>query len=151
MFRNEGKLRKGTVCFIRNADRVLLALIEYGPNDRKWNGIGGFVEEGESLEEAVIRETKEETYITIDKDCLKKVAELNVSPVFQLNVFLSNSWHGELKIKDHTFKELKWFSKGELPYLMMHEGNDKWLPEILNGKLIRIDNGKMQEVSKFTK
>jgi len=75
---------------------------------------------------------------------LKKVAELNGSPTFQLNVFLTDSLHGELKIKDHSLKELKWFSKDELPFAKMHEGNDKWLPQVLDGQLIRIDNSKMQ-------
>jgi ADP-ribose pyrophosphatase YjhB (NUDIX family) len=56
-------LRQATVCFLRNKNQVLLALIEYGPNDRKWTGIGGFVEAGESLEDAVVREAEEETYI----------------------------------------------------------------------------------------
>lgn len=149
MVNNEDKLRKGTVCFITNAGKVLLALIEYGPNDRKWNGIGGFTEEGESLKDAVVREAKEETHIALDKDSLIKVAELNISPVFQLNVFLTNNWHGELKIKDLTLKELKWFPENELPFSKMHEGNDKWLPKILKGKLIKIDNGRMQEILEF--
>jgi len=59
--------RTGTVCFIIKEDKVLLALIEYSPIDKKWNGIGGFVEKGETPEDAVIREVKEEIDIEINK------------------------------------------------------------------------------------
>jgi hypothetical protein len=46
-------------------------------------------------------------------------------------VFLASSWSGEMKIKDSTLKELHWFQKDEIPYDQMHEGNDEWLPKIL--------------------
>ena len=122
-------VRKGTVCFLQDGDKVLLALIEYSPTDRKWNGIGGFAEEGETLEEAVVREAKEETYIEFDKNSLKKVAELNGA--IQLNVFLTDKWRGELKIKDPSLKELKWFPINDLPYSQMHPGTENWLPKVL--------------------
>lgn len=56
-------MKKGTVCFLTKGDEVLLVLIKYSPNDRKWTGIGGYVNEGESLEDAIIREAQEETFI----------------------------------------------------------------------------------------
>ncbi len=149
IFSMEEKLRKGTVCFIQDGNSILLALIEYASTDRKWNGIGGFAEEGESLEEAVVREASEETEISLDKNDLKRVAELNFSPSFQLNVFLASKWSGELNIKDSSLKELKWFPKSDLPYEQMHEGNRDWLEPTLKGKLVRLVDNKLEEVSSF--
>ena len=120
----------GTVCFIVENSQVLLALIEYSPGDRKWNGIGGFVEENELPEEAVVREIREETFIEVNKKDLIRVKELDLD--IHLVVFKANKWSGELKIKDESLKELKWFKFDEIPYNQMHENNDKWVPEILN-------------------
>lgn len=139
--------RKGTVCFLRKNNEILLALIEYTPNDLKWNGIGGFVEKGESLEDAVVREGLEETYIEFDKKTLRKVAELYVP--FQLSVFVADKWNGELKIREPSLKVLKWFSLDNLPYSQMHEGTKNWLPKVLNGKLIRVKDGQIEEVERF--
>lgn len=102
---------------------------------------------GESLEDAIIREAQEETFIKFDKNHLKKVAELNGS--FQLNVFLTNTWSGEIKSKEPSIKELKWFPINELPYSQMHPGNDKWLPMVLEGKLVKTAGDQMEEVMSF--
>ena len=124
------KKRTGTVCFIVKDNKILLALIEYSPNDRKWNGIGGFVNENEAPEDAVIREINEETFIKIRKEDLIKLKELDLD--INLIIYKTNKWGGELKIKDPSLKELKWFRFDKVPYDQMHEGNDKWLPELLN-------------------
>jgi 8-oxo-dGTP diphosphatase len=56
---NPFSISAGGVCF-RNDD-VLLVKIEYGANSGMWMIPGGFVEIGESIEEATIREVREET------------------------------------------------------------------------------------------
>jgi ADP-ribose pyrophosphatase YjhB (NUDIX family) len=141
------KIRRGTTCFVQNNNKLLLALIEYSPTDRKWAGIGGFVEEGETLEETVVREAKEETYIDLDPNSLRKVAELNGS--FQLSIFFTSKWSGEIKAKEPSLKELKWFPINELPYSQMHPGTENWLPKVLEGKLIRVTNHQAEEVVNF--
>jgi len=45
--------------------KVLLVKVNYGRNKGKWMLPGGVVEDGESLEDAVIREIKEETGLSI--------------------------------------------------------------------------------------
>ena len=141
-------MMKGTVCFLTKNEEVLLILIEYSPTDRKWTGIGGYSEEGESLEDAVIRESKEESHIAIEKECLKKVAELT-DDALQLHVFLTDKWSGKLKAKDPTLKEFRWFPKNNLPFSQMHKDNDKWLPQVLNGKLVKKVNDQFLEVNEL--
>lgn len=123
------KKRIATVCFIVEDNKILLALIEYSSNIRKWNGIGGFVEKNESPEQAVVREIEEETFIKVNKEDLKRVGELDLD--VNLIVFRTSRWSGELKIKDPSLKELKWFEFDEIPYNQMIEGNSTWIPEII--------------------
>lgn len=125
-------MKVGTVCFFLDNDNVLLTLIEYSSTERLWNGIGGGVDEGETPEQAFLREIKEETYLTVESNSLKKVAELQLKEDFKLTVFTVDKWKGEIKAKDPSLKEFKWFNKDKLPFDQMHEGNDMWLPSLLN-------------------
>jgi len=120
--------RVGTGCFIVQDRKILLALIEYSPNDKKWNGIGGYVEENETPEDAAIREFNEETFIKINKEDLTKVKEVDSD--IKLIVFKTDKWSGELKIKDPSIKEFKWFSFDNIPYFQMLEGDSNWIPEL---------------------
>jgi hypothetical protein len=77
---------------------------------------------------------------------LKKVAELQYENL-QLNVFLTDTWTGELKAKESSLKEFRWFSKDNLPFSTMHPDNNKWLPNVLDGKLIKKVNNNYIEVN----
>ncbi len=121
--------RIGTVGFIVNNNKVLLAHIQYPEGKKLWNGIGGFVNKGEKLEDALIREISEETYIQVSKDEVRLVKELDED--IRLLIFKINNWKGELKIKDSSIKELRWFKFDEIPFSEMHDGNEKWLPDLL--------------------
>lgn len=50
-----------TLCFLRNAEDVLMLHRRYPPNQGLWNGVGGHIEPGETPHQAVIREVLEET------------------------------------------------------------------------------------------
>lgn len=141
------KKRQGTVCFLRKGDKVLLALIEYSASDRKWTGIGGYVEDGETLEDAIVREVWEETYLHFDTTRLKKVAEIIYD--FQLNVFFTDTYTGELKPKEPSVIGLQWFSIDTLPFDQMYEDAKVWMPKVFEGKLIRLTHNKLEEVSGF--
>jgi len=122
-------IRRATTCFICKDNKVLLALVKY-PDMTVWMGIGGWAEIGESAEDAVIREVFEETYIEIQKSDIKKVLEFPDGN--HLHVFVATNWSGELKIKELSLKELRWFSFDEIPWEQTFPGTKKWLPKILN-------------------
>lgn len=120
----------GTVCFIVDNGKVLLAEIEYPDGKRLWNGIGGVVDKGETSRQAVVREISEETKLVAKEMDVVENTVINVGSL-ELHVFTTEKWNGELEIIDPTLKQLQWFGFESVPYAKMHQGNDEWLPGIL--------------------
>lgn len=120
--------RSGVVCFIVKDNKILLAKIKYSSNDQKWNGIGGFIDNNESPEDAVAREFSEETFIVINKEDLIKIKELDLD--IRLIIFKASKWQGRIIPKEPSIKEFRWFDFNEIPYDQMHAGNNEWLPAL---------------------
>jgi 8-oxo-dGTP diphosphatase/2-hydroxy-dATP diphosphatase len=55
-----------TLCLIVKDDRVLLGMKKRGFGMGKWNGFGGKLHDGESIEDATRRETLEECGVIIN-------------------------------------------------------------------------------------
>ena len=53
-----------TLCLLKKDNSILLAMKKRGFGSGKYNGIGGKIEKGETPDEAMIRETKEEIKVT---------------------------------------------------------------------------------------
>lgn len=85
----------------------------------KWNGLGGKFNKGESPEECVIREVKEEAGLTIYKPRLHGFITF---PLFDGK----NDWHVFIFTADNF--------KGKL--IESHEGNLEWIP---NKKLFELN------------
>ncbi len=128
---------------ITSKNKVLLFLIEYTPIDRKWTGIGGFVNDGETYENALLREVQEESFIVISKKNLNKTAELVLNELI-MHVYITDKWTGDLIARDSSIKDIKWFDVGNLPYDQMFEGSKESMPRVLNGEKIRFENQKVQ-------
>jgi ADP-ribose pyrophosphatase YjhB (NUDIX family) len=102
---------------ISQGDKILLARRASEPAKGMWDLIGGFIDVDESAEDAVIRETKEETGL----DVIVKKYLGSISDVYgetnstTLNFcFLAQVKKGSPKA-DSDVVELKWFSKNEIP------------------------------------
>jgi 8-oxo-dGTP diphosphatase len=63
----------GVGAVILDGDRILLEKRKNEPSKGKWSVPGGLVELGESMEQAVIREVKEETGLEVDESRLVDV------------------------------------------------------------------------------
>jgi 8-oxo-dGTP pyrophosphatase MutT (NUDIX family) len=134
-------LRKVTICFLVKDDKVLLAMKKRRFGTGKWNGTGGKLKEGESIEEGAIRETKEEIGVDI-----KKMKEMGVirfyfsdmSKADDFNqegyVFTVTEWDGVPSESEEMAP--RWFNVNELPFESMWSDDPHWLPKVLEGKFV---------------
>ncbi|MDN5304973.1 MAG: hypothetical protein PWP46_1859 [Fusobacteriaceae bacterium] len=113
----------GTNLIVLNEKEEIL-LQKRGTFPYKWGLLGGIVELGESLEECVIREAKEEANIevknlkllgtTSGKDC--KVTFPNGDETYFISIiFYTKDYIGEIKADKKETLELKFFNYNNLP------------------------------------
>jgi len=122
---------------ISQEDKILLARRGIEPQKDKWDIVGGFIEVDESSEDAVIRETKEETGLDVSiKEYLGSVPDVyGDTEVATLNYcYLVKVENGEPTAKSDV-TELKWFSKDDIPADMAFAHQEKaisWYKEYLD-------------------
>jgi len=89
--------------------RVLLVKQSYG--QRLWALPGGIVNPGESLEEAAVREVREETGLDVRVHGMIAVADRGS---LLLTVFAGAAQGGQLRPEPEEVEELRWFSLDDL-------------------------------------
>ena len=99
-------------------------------NKGKWIGIGGHLEEGETKDEALIREIKEETGLTV-KNYSYRGELLFINDDFQEIMYLYLVDEVEGSLIDCDEGELRWFNEDEIMSLNMWEGDKVFLPRLL--------------------
>ncbi len=124
-----------TLCIIRQGDNVLLGMKKRGMGINKWNGFGGKVEAGETIEEATMREVSEEAGITVSS--VEKMGVLdftlpNEENVWQTHIFLARDFTGT-PIETDEMKP-QWFTIDTIPYEHMWADDKYWMPLFLQHK-----------------
>ena len=120
---------------------LLLAMKKRGFGQGRWNGVGGKLNEGESIREASVREAEEEISVKIRPDDLEQVAILDFSfekkAVWnqQVHVFFATKWEGE-PVESEEMKP-QWFANVDIPFAEMWSDDVIWLPEVLKGSGVR--------------
>ncbi len=80
-----------------------------------WDLFGGHVEAGESLEEALRREAREELGVEVESFHSLGTVYDPVEPA-EITVFVVVAWRGEpVNAAPNEHSEIGWFSPGELP------------------------------------
>jgi 8-oxo-dGTP diphosphatase len=123
-----------TLLFLVKEDEILLAMKKRGFGKGKWNGVGGKVEKGEQLEDAVVRECQEEIGVTpktFEKVAIHHFKIEEMDPI-DCHTYLSRSWEGEPQETEEMAP--KWFKFQDIPYNEMWSDDQLWLPPVLNGK-----------------
>jgi mutator protein MutT len=128
-----------TLLFLKDGDQILLAMKKRGFGVGYWNGVGGKIEPGETLEQALIRECQEEIGVT--PTTWHKVAEhdflmdTDSSPRHMfVHAFITTEWEGEPLESDEMAP--KWFAKTDIPFSSMWQDDPHWIPHVLEGKKI---------------
>lgn len=130
--------RKATLCFLVKNGEILLALKKRGLGEGKWNGVGGKLEPGETVEDAVFRETEEE--VKVKPISFRQVATLDFyfpqKPDWsqRVLVFLIDKWEGEPAETEEMAP--KWFKVANIPFESMWADDFHWLPLVLKGKIV---------------
>ncbi len=125
---------EAVVSYILKENEVLLIHKKTGLGAGKINAPGGHIEEGESPEEAAVRETMEE--VGLHTENLQYSGELYFHFLDGLRlkgtVFLCRDYRGDLIETDEALPF--WCSLTEIPWENMWEDDIHWLPRALKGE-----------------
>ncbi|HSX15178.1 MAG TPA: 8-oxo-dGTP diphosphatase [Candidatus Saccharimonadales bacterium] len=130
-----------TLLFLRRGNEVLLAMKKRGFGKGRWNGTGGKVDPGETVEQAMVRECQEEIEVTPTK--YYKAAEhdfvLNAGQAgewhMHCHAFVCSGWEGEPAETEEMAP--RWFKVSEVPYDQMWQDDRHWMPQVFDGKRLR--------------
>ena len=131
-------LKPRSIVFLMRDDEFLLGLKKTGFGKGYYLGIGGKLEQGETIEQAAIRELHEE--INVAANNLEYRGNLNFyfpdvkdeSWNQQAVIYISTTWKGEPKESE----EIKpgWFALSNPPLDKMWDDAKYWLPSILKNE-----------------
>ena len=120
-----------TLCYIEKDDKYLMlhrVKKENDLNKDKWVGVGGKFEPGETPEECLLREVKEETGLTLTSYKFRAIITFISDEwgVEYMHLFTADGYEGELpedKMRDCDEGELVWVPKNEIENLRLWEGD----------------------------
>lgn len=132
-----------TLVFVRRVDvatgfkEVLLGMKKRGFGEGKWNGFGGKVEPGETVEAAAIRELQEESNLTVAPAELHQrgylVFEMQQSKkLMKVWVFEASKFDGTPEESDEMRPQ--WYAETDIPYHLTWADDQYWMPYLLQSK-----------------
>lgn len=123
-------MKQTTLCYLeRDGQYLMLHRVkkENDENRDKWIGIGGKFEEGESPEDCVLREVREETGLTLTAYRYRGLVTFVSDrwPTEYMHLFTATGFEGEMTDCDEG--ELAWIDKQALLALPLWEGDKVFL------------------------
>jgi NAD+ diphosphatase len=82
-----------------------------------YSALAGFVEPGETLENAVMREVQEETGVQVQEVCYHSSQPWPFPASLMLG-FTAGARRGPVTLKDQELEDARWFSRPEMASLM---------------------------------
>ena len=135
------KTIEATLLFLLRDNQILLAMKKRGFGAGLYNGVGGKIDVGETIEQAAIRECQEEIGVTPKN--LQKVADLfftftneakETQQDMKVTAFVSREWDGQPTETEEMAP--KWFNLVDIPFDQMWQDDPYWLPIVLAGKSV---------------
>lgn len=115
-----------TLCYLERGDEYLMLHRVKKENDLnrdKWVGVGGKFEDGESPEECLLRETREETGLILTEYRYRGLVTFVSDrwPTEYMHLFTATGWTGEQIVCNEG--DLEWIKKKDLRTLPMWKGD----------------------------
>ncbi len=128
-------MKETTLCYIeQNGSYLLLHRVkkEADANRGKWIGIGGKIESGESPEDCLLREVREETGLTLTRYRYrgKIFFESDEYPAELMHLYQADGFSGEI-MTDCREGILAWVGKEKIASLPMWQGDRIFLDLLL--------------------
>ena len=140
-----------TLCFIIKDGKVLMMLRnkkKQDINQNKWIGVGGHFEHGESPDECLLREVKEETGLVLTSYKARGIVTFCYKDVVEyMHLYTADQYEGELSVCNEG--ELSWIDKDKVMDLNIWEGDRIFLKLLLEDagyfslKLVYDDEGRL--------
>lgn len=127
-------MKLATLCYIQKDNKTLMLHRVKKKDDMhqgKWNGLGGKFEPGESPEECVIREIREECGLTLRNPILKGIMtfpQFSKGEDWWAFIFIAREFEGSLK--ESSEGDLEWIDNDKLFDLDLWDGDKifiEWL------------------------
>ena len=112
--------------------QILLGMKKRGFGVGKWNGFGGKIEQGETVEEGAYRELQEESSLHADSLVRRGYFVFNMKEskmLMRVHVFTSQHFSGEPTESDEMRPQ--WFDVESLPFELMWPDDQYWMPLLL--------------------
>ena len=130
-------MKNTTLCYIEQDNKYLMlhrVKKVKDENHDKWIGVGGKFEDGESPEDCLLREVKEETGLVLKTFSYRGIVTF-VSDKFEteyMHLFTATEYEGEIQTCDEG--ELVWVPKTDIEKLNIWEGDKVFFRLLEEGK-----------------
>ena len=124
-----------TICHIIREKKVLLKKATRGISVGKWNGPGGKIEPGETPEQNVVREVREETGLEVAHPFFHGTIEFYMKGgnALDIRVYVFSSRDARGRPRSTEEGPVKWFDAQRLPFDEMWDDDRYWVNPILLG------------------
>lgn len=126
-----------TLCILHVGGKVLLGMKKRGFGAGNYNGFGGKVDAGETVEDAAMREMKEESGLSVVLTAEHKLGILEFSfmataELHEVHIYKVGEFEGEVMETEEMAPQ--WFDDCSLPYEQMWKDDPFWMPMLLTDK-----------------
>lgn len=123
-----------TLLYLLKDNQILLAMKKRGHGVGKYNGIGSKVDAGETIEQAMVRETQEEIGVTPLK--YQKRGQIVFDSYYKgepalinVHIYTATEFDGEPQESEEMCPA--WYEINQIPYDKMFQTDKIWLPIML--------------------